>query len=118
LTVNAVPVGGAQPLNLSISPRPVTVNSGGSYDFIVQGVGIDSTLNDSSIQLLGPLSLRPGSTKQDKTPALNLNGVNYPNVRFTVDIPPVSVQSYGTLLISNNGTFASYTGGIVIVPPQ
>ena len=118
LTVNAVPVGGAPPLNLSITPSPVTVISGRAYDLIIQGVGIDSTLNDSSIQVLGPLSLRPGSTRQDKTPPLNFNGVDYPNVRFTVDIPPVSAQSYGTLIISNNGSFATYTGGIVITPPQ
>jgi hypothetical protein len=118
LTVNAVPVGGAAPFTLSITPGPVTVISGRSYDLILQGVGIDSTLNDSDILVLGPLSLRPGSTKQDKTLPLNFNGVNYPSVRFTVDIPPVSAQSYGTLIISNNGSFASYTGGIVVTPPQ
>ena len=118
LTVSAVPVGGSSPANLKISPAPVTVVSGQAYDLILQGVGIDSTLNDSSFLLLGPLSLRPGSTKQDKGPALNFNGVDYPNVRFTVDIPAVSAQTYGTLIVTNNGTFASYTGGIVITPSQ
>jgi hypothetical protein len=117
LAVNAVSVGGAAPLNLSITPGPVTVVSGRAYDLILQGIGIDSTLSESGIQVLGPLSLRPGSTKMDRTPPLNFNGVNYPNVRFTVDIPPVSAQSYGTLIISN-GSFATYTGGIVITPPQ
>jgi hypothetical protein len=118
LSVFAVPVGGAPPLDLSVTPGPVTVISGRSYDLVLEGVGIDSTLNESGIQVLGPLSLRPGSMKVDKTPPLNFNGVNYPNVRFTVDIPPVSAQSYGTLIISNSGSFASYTGGIVITPPQ
>jgi hypothetical protein len=118
LTVYAVPVGGSPPLNLSITPAPITVISGRAYDLIIQGVGIDSTLSDSSFLLLGPLSLRPGSTRQDNTPPLNFNGVNYPNVRITVDIPPVSAQTYGTLIVTNNGSFASYTGGIVILPPQ
>jgi hypothetical protein len=78
LTVNAVAVGGASPLTLTLSPGPITVVSGRSYDLIIQGIGIDSTVNDSDIQLYGPVTLRPGSTKQDKTSPLNLNGVNYP----------------------------------------
>jgi hypothetical protein len=116
LDVNAVAVGGADPFTFSISPGPVTVGSGKSYDLIIQGTSIDSTLNDSDIQVYGPLTLRPGSTKQDKTSPLNLNGVNYPFVRFTIDVQAVSAQSYGTFIITNNGNFASYTGGIVITP--
>lgn len=118
LTINAVPVGGNAPLTLSITPGPVSIVSGRSYDLIVQGTGIDSTIGDANIQLLGPVTLRPGTTKQDKTPALNFNGVDYPNVRFTVDVPAVSTQSYGTLIITNNGNFASLTTGIVIAPSQ
>ncbi len=116
LTVFAAAVGAADPFTFSISPGPVTVAAGKSYDLIIQGTGIDSTINDSNIQLYGSVTLRPGSTKADKTAPLNFNGVNYPFVRFTVDVQAVSGQSYGTIIITNNGNFASYTGGIVITP--
>ncbi|MEO7144238.1 MAG: hypothetical protein ABI165_12145 [Bryobacteraceae bacterium] len=117
LLVNAVPVGAAAPSTVSVTPAPVTLVSGQPYDILIQGIGIDSTINDSNIQIIGPLVLRTGSTNADKGFPLNFNGVNYPIVRFTVDIPPVNAQSYATLIVTNNGNFASYTGGIVILPP-
>jgi hypothetical protein len=94
------------------------VISGGAVDFVIEGEGIDSTLTDSDILLLGPLALRPGSTKPVSIPGLNVNGMTFPFVRFTVDIPAVTTQTYATLIISNNGTSVSYIGGIVIMPPM
>jgi hypothetical protein len=100
-----------------LTPSPITVTSGQPYDIIIRGIGIDSTLNDSDMQLLGPLFLRPGSTRMMGAP-LNFNDVNYAQMRITVDIPAVSTQSYGTLIVTNKGSFAAYTAGIVILPPQ
>ncbi len=118
LTVSAVKVGGF-PSQFGLTPGPAVVVSGGAVDFIIEGEGIDNTLTDSNIMLLGPLSLRPGSTKAATgIPPLNVNGMDFPFVRFTVDIPAVTTQSYATLIVSNNGTYISYVGGIVIMPPQ
>jgi hypothetical protein len=118
LTVSAVTVGGF-PSQFALTPSPNQVVSGGAVDFIIEGEGIDNTITDSSILLLGPLSLRPGSTKAvTAIPPLNVNGMDFPFVRFTVDIPAVTAQSYATLIVSNNGTYISYIGGIVILPPQ
>ena len=91
--------------------------SGGSVDIVIQGQGIDSSLTDSNILLLGPAILRPGSVRQDQGPPFLVNGIPIVNVRFTVDLPAVSAQSYATLIVANNGGFASYTGGLVLLPP-
>jgi hypothetical protein len=96
---------------------PIQVTSGQSVDIVVQGAGIDTTLTDQSVQLLGPLNLQPGSVQPDKSPPLIFNGVSLPAIRMTVNIPPVTQLSYATLVVTNNGTFAAYTGGFVIVPP-
>ena len=93
------------------------VVSGGSVDIVIQGQGIDSSLTDSNIVLVGPAILRPGSVRQDQGPPFLINGVPIVNMRFTVDLPAVSAQSYVTLVVSNNGGFASYTGGLVLLPP-
>jgi hypothetical protein len=40
-------------------------------------------------------------------------------MRFTADAQQVSAQSYATIMIlSNSGGIASYTGGVVLLPPQ
>jgi hypothetical protein len=93
------------------------VISGGSVDIVIQGQGIDSSLTDSNFLLVGPAILRPGSVRQDQGPPFLINGVPIVNVRFTVDLPAVSAQSYVTLIVSNNGGFAAYTGGLVLLPP-
>jgi hypothetical protein len=71
LTVNAVAVGGAVPLSFEIGPGPVNVVSRKSYDLLIEVVGIDSTINDSSIQQIGPVTLRRGSTRQVQGQPLN-----------------------------------------------
>ncbi len=96
---------------------PVQVTSGQSVDIAIEGVGIDATLTDAGVMLLGPLSLQPGSVRADSSPPFNLNGVPIVTMRMTVNIPPVTQQSYGTLVVMNDGTFAAHTGGIVIMPP-
>ena len=118
--LGAVPVG--KPANLIDifvlgATAPIQVTSGQSVDLVFQGVGIDATLTDASVMLLGPLSLQPGSVRMDPSPPFNLNGVPIVTMRMTVNIPPVAQQSYGTLVVKNEGTFAAHTGGIVILPP-
>ncbi|HYL35007.1 MAG TPA: hypothetical protein VEV17_03725 [Bryobacteraceae bacterium] len=116
LDIAAVPVGGTG--NITIG-RPVATQlvSGQSYDFVIQGLAIDSTLAESGIQFLGPVNLRPG-TLTVFGPPLNVNGNSFAFVRFTVDVPAVSAQTVATLILSNNGGFTTYTGGIVVLPPQ
>ena len=117
--VQALPVGkfsaGGDLYPLGIT-APTTIVSGQSVDLVIQGAGIDASLSDANIVLLGPITLRPGTIKQDPG-LLIFNDVPLPEMRFTVDIPAVGQQAYATLLIVNNGTFAAYTGGLVLLPP-
>ena len=116
----ATPVGSAlstATLVLGGFSQVTPVASGRSVDIVIQGQGIDSSLTDSSILFVGPAALRPGSVRQDPGPPFLVNGIPIVNVRFTVDLPAVSAQSYATLIVSNNGGFASYTGGLVTLPP-
>jgi len=88
-------------------------------DFIVMGQGIDTSITDANILLLGPISLESGTVKVDRAAPLLLNGVSHTCMRFTVDVQQVSAQGYATVVIvSNSGGIASYTGGIVLVPAQ
>jgi len=99
--------------------QPTPLYSGQTMDFIVMGQGIDASMTDANILLLGPISLESGTVKVDRAAPLLLNGVSHPFMRFTVDVQQVSAQGYATVVIvSNSGGIASYTGGIVLVPAQ
>jgi hypothetical protein len=88
-------------------------------DFVMVGAGVDASLTDASIMLMGPLSLVPGTVKADRGSAFFLNGASHPVVRFTANVDPVSAQSYGTIVIlATGGGIASYTGGVVLLPQQ
>lgn len=113
VSFEAVSVGATANVTIG-TPHATEVTSGASYDFVIQGPGIDS-LAESDIQLLGPLKLRSGTLKQS-TGAI-VNGVSLPLVRFTVDTTLVTAQTTATLIVSKSGNFTSYTGGIVLVPP-
>jgi hypothetical protein len=98
--------------------RALAISSGLTMDFVVLGPGIDATLSDDNIQLFGPMSLVAGSVRPDRGAPFFVNGAQYPVVRFTANIDPVSTQSYGTIVVlANNGGIASYTGGLVLLPP-
>jgi hypothetical protein len=119
--VSAVAPGAAAGIN-TVYPLgfsgAISIASGRTMDFALLGPGIDSTLSDANILLMGPLNLAPGSVRADHA-SFSVNGVAYPVMRFTANIDPVSAQSYGTIVIlSNGGGIASYTGGVVLLPQR
>jgi hypothetical protein len=121
-SVSALPAGGRPGDVPAVFPygfsKPIEITSGRSFDISVMGPGIDGTLADGNILLLGPLTLRQGSVTVDNAARLDLNGTALPAVRFTIDVPPLSAPAYGSLIVFSRASFASYTGGFVVSAAQ
>ncbi len=94
----------------------VEVQAGQSTDFIVFGAGLDASITEANIKLLGPgLQLRAG-TLQVFTD-LKDSGSGRSPLRFTIDVAAGSNGS-GTLLITKGTDNALLAGGLVIVSPR
>jgi uncharacterized protein (TIGR03437 family) len=85
-----------------------------SRDILLWGPGIDSTLQESQIQLLsGGLKIRAGSLKV--FPSAIANGLT--PMRFTVDfITAPSVKIPVVIAVSKNGETVASTGEIFVIP--
>jgi hypothetical protein len=92
---------------------PLGLVSGQSVDLLVSGTGIDATLSDSNVLLFGPVTLQPGSIRQDAV-ASAANGATV--MRMTVNLQPVTTQTTTTLILSKGGSVSSFTGGLVLLP--
>jgi hypothetical protein len=93
---------------------PQNIVSGQAIDFVMLGQGIDATLGDANIMLLGPMTLTPGSVRADAY----IDSVSLlPYIRMTVTIAAVTAPTPATLVITKNGNISSYTGGLVLMPP-
>ena len=110
----ALPIGAD--VNTSIGkPKATQLTAGQSYDIIMQGLALDASLTESDIQIFGPVTLRSGTLKVSD-PTLLVNNVPFQFARFTVDVAPVTAQTPATLIVSNNGGFTTYSGGMVVLP--
>ena len=89
------------------------VPSGGQVDIIVVGPGIDNTLTDANVMLVGPLTLQPGSVRADGY-ALS-NGWQF--IRMTVNVAAVTTPTDATLVLSSKGNVAAFPAGLILLPP-
>lgn len=93
---------------------PQTIVSGQTLDLVMLGPGLDATLTDANIMLLGPLTLKPGSVRPD---AYVDSNTSLPFMRMTISIAGVTSPTSATLIVSKNGSISSYTGGLILMPP-
>ncbi len=89
------------------------VPSGTPFDIIVVGPGIDTTLTDANVSLIGPLTLQPGSVRGDGY--VLSNGLQF--VRFTVNPQPVTAPTSATLVLTKNGNVTLFPAGLLLLPP-
>ncbi|PYT20262.1 MAG: hypothetical protein DMG57_42800 [Acidobacteria bacterium] len=89
----------------------IQLASGQSTDLMLTGPGIDESVLEGGVKLLGPaLHVRPGSTRID--PSLILNGMLI--IRLTVDVSPRSSMAVGSIVVMQGDSAATYTAALVI----
>jgi uncharacterized protein (TIGR03437 family) len=93
----------------NLGPNAIEVNHMSSFDLVMDGPGIDGTLNDNTISLLGPsLNIRPGSVVVDPF----ISGITL--VRMTVDVGPVVGRQLSSISLFKGDELVVYSGGIVV----
>jgi uncharacterized protein (TIGR03437 family) len=96
-------------------PASVVVPSGGAIDLLIVGPGLDGTLSDQNIKILGPgVTLRSGSVRIDSSGG-TING--FPILRMTLDVAARTNTVGATLFITKGGNSAALSGGLILTPP-
>jgi uncharacterized protein (TIGR03437 family) len=121
-TANVATIGGASPIEIStassvvsnrfnLAAQPVVTPSGQVLDLVLFGPGLDSSIGEQNVRLIGGgATVRPGTVRvQNDTQGRSL-------LRLTIDVAPRSSLSYVSLFISRGSDTALFSGGIVITP--
>ncbi|MGI8742565.1 MAG: matrixin family metalloprotease [Bryobacteraceae bacterium] len=132
-TVNAdvAAVGGASPLDIltvgkivtsngvssfTIAAPPVVAQAGQALDFIVSGPGLDGSIAEDNLRLIGPgVTIRAGSLRVE-TRVKDADGRS--PLRFTIDIAPPSGTASVSLFIVRGSDTALSAGSLLIIPPK
>lgn len=95
---------------------PISASSGQALDYIVSGTGLDASVTEQDIYLLGPgVRLRPGTLRVE-TRVRDLEGRT--PLRFTIEINGHSSNSTVSLLIRKGSHSALLPGAIAILPAK
>jgi hypothetical protein len=93
----------------SFGAGAIEVNANSSFDLVMDGPGIDGTLNDNMITIQGPgLEIRPGSLVVD--PFIQ----NFTLVRLTVDVGAVTGRQLATIALAKGNEITVSSGSIVV----
>ncbi len=127
VTANVATLGGRSAIEVSgagkvlsnrytIAAQPVTAPSGQALDFLVSGPGLDGSITEQNLRLIGAgVSIRPGTLRVENN-AKDLQGRS--PLRFTIDVAPHSSLSFVSLFIVHGSDTALLTGGIVVTPAK
>jgi len=97
-----------------LTDGPVRLIAGEAIDVILSGPGLDATVGETDIRLLGRgLKLRVGSLMVD--PEITVNGG--PVIRFTVDVEELESRWLGSVAVTKGVAATAYSGAFVIEPP-
>ena len=100
----------------TIAAQPVVTPSGQALDFLVSGPGLDGSITEQNLRLIGGgVTIRAGTLRVENN-AKDLQGRS--PLRFTIDIAARSSLSFITLFISRGSDTAVFSGGIVIIPAK
>ncbi|MDQ2899993.1 MAG: matrixin family metalloprotease [Acidobacteriota bacterium] len=101
--------------SLTFRTGPQSIVSGQAVDLLFFGPGIDASLSDQNVRILGPgIALRPGSVRLD--PYILANGM--PIMRATLDVTARSNMATASLIISKDGNSAVFSGGLILSASQ
>ncbi len=115
ITQTALGLAGGLGESLIFRTGPRSIVSGQAVDLLFYGPGIDASLSDQNVHLLGPgVSLRPGSVRLD--PYILANGM--PIVRVTLDVAGRTNVAAASVIISKNGNSAVFSSGLILTPSQ
>ena len=94
-------------------PGPRIVASGQTSDLLLFGPGIDGSLTDANIRIIGPATVRPGSVKLDNA---TVNGA--PVLRLTLDVPARFTTAVASVVIVKGNDTGVFSGGLIVTPPK
>ncbi len=94
----------------------VSTTGGNSFDILIFGPGIDTTLSPQDLEILGAnATIRQGSVRIDPR-LVSANGTQ--PLRFTVDVADTSQRSYASLLVRRGSGLSTAPGSILVEPTQ
>ena len=94
---------------------PPVIQAGKSLDFIILGAGLDSSMTESNLRLLGAgLTIRPGTVRYDTS--ITYSDGRSP-MRFTIDATAGS-QGTASLLVTRGSDTALLAGAIPVLPAK
>ena len=100
----------------TIAAQPVVTPSGQALDFLLSGPGLDGSITEQNLRLIGAgVTLRPGTLRVENQ-AKDLQGRS--PLRFTIEVAAHSSLSYISLFITRGTDTALLSGGIVILPSK
>ncbi len=110
--IGAAAAGGSGDSPSRFSNR-AAVRSGEAADLFIIGSGVDDTIAESDIKLLGGgVALRPGSLRVER--GFTINRVN--PLRLTLDIRSRTEPALSSIVISKGQSTVSWSGSLLITP--
>ena len=97
----------------NLAAQAVVTPSGQVLDLVLFGPGLDSSIGEQNVRLIGGgATVRPGTVRvQNDTQGRSL-------LRLSIDFPPHSSLSFVSLFISRGSDTALFSGGIIITPAK
>lgn len=100
----------------TIGSPPVSAQAGQPLDFIVSGPGLDGSITEDNVRLIGPgVTLRAG-TLGVETRVKDASGRS--PLRFTIDIAPSTSSAAISLFIVRGADTAFSSGALVVMPSK
>ena len=127
VTANVATLGGRSAIEIAgagkvfsnkytIAAQPVVTASGQALDFLLSGPGLDGSITEQNVRLIGAgVTIRPGTFHVENN-AKDLQGRS--PLRFTIDVAPHAGLSYISLFITLGSDTALLSSGIVITPAK
>lgn len=102
--------------SFTIASPPVAAQAGQALDFILSGPGLDGSITEDNIRLIGPgVTLRAGSLTIE-TRIKDLQGRS--PLRFTIDIAPRSSAAAVSIFIVRGTDTALSSGSLLLLPSK
>ena len=98
-----------------VSTGVALLTAGQSIDLILSGPGLDSTVTQDEVRLLGAgVTIRPDSIRID--PRITINGER--PLRVTVDVSPRTDPGVVSVLVVKNSAAVAFSGCLLVTPSR
>lgn len=102
--------------SFTIAAAPVIAQAGQALDFIVSGPGLDSSITEDELRLIGPGVLLRSGTLRVESHIKDLQGRS--PLRFTIDSAPRSTIASTSLFIVHGADTALSSGSLFLLPSK